>query len=213
MRSKLLIFDWDGTLSDSVTRIALSIQLAAKDHSLPVPTFDAAKDIIGLGLGEAIERLFPTIEPLLAAEFGATFSSHYRLSASGSTDFFPGVISTLQHLRKAGYLMAVATGKSRAGLDRELAESGLEYLFNASRCADEARSKPDPLMIAQLLEQLQVKPDDAVMVGDTEFDMQMAVNAGVPSIAVSYGAHEASRLKLFNPMACIDQFESIITYV
>ena len=109
--------------------------------------------------------------------------------------------------------MAVATGKSRAGLDRELAESRLEYLFNASRCADETRSKPDPLMIAQLLEQLQVKHHDAVMVGDTEFDMQMAVNAGVPSIAVSYGAHEASRLKLYNPMACIDQFESIITYV
>jgi len=213
MRSKLLIFDWDGTLSDSVTRIALSIQLAAKDHSLPVPTFDAAKDIIGLGLGEAITRLFPNVEPVIAAEFGATFSSHYRLHASGSTDFFPGVISTLQYLHKAGYLMAVATGKSRAGLDRELAESGLECLFNASRCADETRSKPDPLMIAQLLEQLQVKPEDAVMVGDTEFDMQMAVNAGVPRIAVSYGAHEASRLKLFNPIACIDQFECIITYV
>ncbi len=213
MRSKLLIFDWDGTLSDSVTRIVLSIQLAAKDHRLSVPTFDAAKDIIGLGLGEAINRLFPNVAPVLAAEFGATFSSHYRRHASGSTDFFPGVISTLQYFHEADYLMAVATGKSRAGLDRELAESGLEYLFNASRCADETRSKPDPLMIDQLLEQLQVKAEDAVMVGDTEFDMQMAVNAGVPRIAVSYGAHEASRLKLFNPIACIDQFENIITYV
>jgi len=213
MRSKLLIFDWDGTLSDSVMRIALSIQSAAKDHSLRVPTFDEAKDIIGLGLGEAINRLFPTVEPALATQFGATFARYYRSHASGSNDFFPGVISTLQHLREAGYLMAVATGKSRAGLDRELADSGLRCFFDASRCADETRSKPDPLMIEELLEQLQIEPEDAVMVGDTEFDMQMAVNASVPRIAVSYGAHEARRLKIFGPIACIDQIESIINYV
>jgi phosphoglycolate phosphatase len=213
MNKKLLIFDWDGTLSDSVARIATCIQLAAEDHSLPIPDFDAAKEIIGLGLQEAIAQLFPQANAEMVAAFSATYSAHYRDQDQQPCAFFPGVLETLYELRAQNYLLAVATGKSRAGLDRVLHATELSDFFHSSRCADETRSKPNPLMLQELLALHKVMPEQAIMVGDTEFDMEMAVNAKMPRIAVSYGAHEARRLHAYSPIACIANFSDIINYL
>lgn len=213
MSKKLLIFDWDGTLSDSVARISTCIQLAAEDHRLPIPGFDAAKEIIGLGLQEAIAQLFPQANAEMVKAFSATYSAHYRDQDQQPCAFFPGVVDTLNELRAQNYLLAVATGKSRAGLDRVLLATELGDLFHSSRCADETRSKPHPLMLQELLTQHGMMPQQAVMVGDTEFDMEMAVNAKVPRIAVSYGAHEAHRLDAYSPITCLDSFSDIINYL
>ena len=210
---KLIIFDWDGTLSDSVSRIARCIQLSASDHLLPAPSFDQAKDIIGLGLREAILQLFPHATDDLLSAFAATYSAHYRQRDSRPCDFFPQVLDTLTLLHQRNYLLAVATGKSRAGLDRVLTATNLTTMFHGSRCADETASKPQPLMLQELLAQFDLSPDQAVMIGDTEFDMEMAVNAAMPRLAVSYGAHSADRLVKYQPLACVDEFSEIINYL
>ena len=208
--TKLIVFDWDGTLSDSVSRIVNCIQLAAADHQMPAPTFDQAKDVIGLGLREAVGQLFPDAEQALIEEFSLSYSAHYRSQDSNPCDFFPNVLDTLEQLRDQGYLLAVATGKSRAGLDRVLGATGLGELFHGSRCADETASKPQPLMLEQLLQEFNLQPGQALMVGDTEFDMEMAANAAMPRLGVSYGAHHADRLQRYQPIACIDHFAEII---
>lgn len=210
---KLIIFDWDGTLSDSVSRIARCIQLSAGDHLLPAPSFDQAKDIIGLGLREAILQLFPHATDDLVSAFAMTYSAHYRQQDNSPCEFFPQVLDTLTLLRQRNYLLAVATGKSRAGLDRVLTATNLTTMFHGSRCADETASKPQPLMLQELLAQFDLSPDQAVMIGDTEFDMEMAVNAAMPRLAVSYGAHSAERLVKYQPLACVDQFSEIINYL
>ena len=210
---KLIIFDWDGTLSDSVSRIARCIQLSASDHQLPAPSFDQAKDIIGLGLREAILQLFPHVTDDLVSAFAMTYSTHYRQQDNNPCEFFPQVLDTLTLLHQRNYLLAVATGKSRAGLDRVLTATNLTTMFHGSRCADETASKPQPLMLQELLVQFDLNPDQAVMVGDTEFDMEMAVNADMPRLAVSYGAHSADRLLKYQPLACMDQFSEIIKYI
>ena len=210
---KLIIFDWDGTLSDSVSRIARCIQLSAKDHQLPAPSFDQAKDIIGLGLREAILQLFPHASDDLVSAFATTYSAHYRQQDSSPCEFFPQVLDTLKLLHQRNYLLAVATGKSRAGLDRVLTATNLTAMFHGSRCADETASKPQPLMLQELLGQFDLSPHQAVMVGDTEFDMEMAVNADMPRLAVSYGAHSADRLLKYQPLACVDQFSEIIKHL
>ena len=212
-KTKLVIFDWDGTLSDSVARISHCIQLAAEDHSLPVPTYDDAKEIIGLGLQEAIQRLFPAANKAMVEQFSQSYSAHYRLQDADPCGFFPGVLDTLGELRAAGYLLSVATGKSRAGLNRVFASTDLSEFFHSSRCADETQSKPHPMMLEQLLTEHQIAADDAVMVGDTEFDMEMAVNAKMPRIAVSYGAHDVDRLSMYRPITCLNYFPDIIKYI
>ena len=211
--TKLLIFDWDGTLSDSVARITRCIQLAAEEHQLPQPSFDQAKEIIGLGLSEAVRHLFPSADAPMVADFSASYSSYYGREDSSPCNFFPGVMSSLQQLRDSGYLLAVATGKSRAGLNRVFEATDLTGFFHGSRCADETRSKPHPLMLEELLAEQGIAPDNAIMVGDTEFDMQMAVNAKMPRIAVSYGAHDGSRLMKYQPIACLDDFSRILEYI
>ena len=210
---RLVIFDWDGTLSDSVSRIARCIQLSANDHQLPMPSFEQAKDIIGLGLREAILQLFPNTGEDLVSAFAATYSAHYRQQDTSPCEFFPQVLDTLTLLHKRNYLLAVATGKSRAGLDRVLRATNLTTMFHSSRCADETASKPQPLMLQELLAQFDLSPHQAVMVGDTEFDMEMAVNADMPRLAVSYGAHSADRLLRYQPLACMDHFSEIINYL
>lgn len=210
---KLIIFDWDGTLSDSVTRITQCIQLAADEHQLPRPSFDQAKEIIGLGLREAVRHLFPSADVAMVERFSASYSAYYRQQDSSPCAFFPGVLTSLQRLRDAGHLLAVATGKSRAGLNRALQATDLIDFFHSSRCADETRSKPHPLMLEELLAETRMAPQNAVMVGDTEFDMQMAVNAGMPRIAVSYGAHDSARLLAYDPIICLNDFSKIAKYI
>lgn len=210
---RLLIFDWDGTLSNSVSRIAHCIQVAAKENGQNVPTFDEAANIIGLGLNEAVSQLFPEADMQLVAKITASYSAYYRVKDAGPSDFFPFVIDTLKQLKASGYKLAVATGKSRAGLDRAFKASSIDDLFHDSRCASETASKPNPLMLAQLLQEFGLQPDQALMIGDTEYDMDMAQRINMPRLGVSYGAHHADRLIQYHPVACIDYFSDIIKYI
>lgn len=206
---KLVIFDWDGTISDSVARIVNSMQSAAVELDMTMPTYLEVKEIIGLGLTEAVFRLFPQASREQVFQLQTSYSRHYRAEDSAPCPFFPGVEETLHQLKADGYQLAVATGKSRAGLDRVLLSLGMDNFFHNSRCADETLSKPHPLMLEELLAEFDLPAEAAVMVGDTEFDMEMAVNAGMPRIAVSYGAHHADRLHAFEPLACVDLFSEI----
>ena len=210
---KLIIFDWDGTLCDSVTTISTCIQYAAKQQGLPVPTFAEASNIIGLGLREAVSYLFPDADDQVVADVVKGYSDYYRQKNAGPTDFFPDVLEVIAELKQQGYLVAVATGKSRAGLNRAFVASDIENLFDDSRCADETASKPDPLMLVELLEQFDLTAEQALMVGDTEFDLDMAQRINMPRLGVTYGAHAKDRLLKYDPIACIDYFKEIKKYI
>ncbi len=206
---RLLIFDWDGTLCDSISRIAHCIHLAAEDAGIEPPSPQASREIVGLGLAEAMRALFPGVEEKQINQLRDNYSHHFMSKDHDPSPFFPGVQETLDKLKAAGYLLAVATGKSRRGLNRVLATLGLQDYFHASRCADETASKPHPRMLEELLSELGLPPEQAVMVGDTEFDMEMAHRARVHRLAVSYGAHDAGRLLKYEPLRCLDQFSEI----
>ncbi|MEH6472698.1 MAG: HAD-IA family hydrolase [Halopseudomonas sp.] len=206
---KLIIFDWDGTLIDSAERIINCMQQASVDVALPVPSAEAVRDIIGLGLPEVFERLFGGLSQDQQEQMRARYSYYYIEQDDTPTDFFPGVREGLARLRQRGYRLAVATGKSRMGLDRVFTETGLGEAFDHSRCADETRSKPHPLMLEQLLSESGFSVDEAVMVGDTEYDLAMAVEAGMTSVGVSYGAHHPSRLLQHSPRLIIDHFSEL----
>lgn len=206
----LLIFDWDGTLSDSTGIITRAMQRAADDLGWPVPEPEAVHNIIGLGLPEALSKLYPGRHDADYSALKARYRSHYLAEDQAApARFFPQVMETLTQLRDQGHQLAVATGKSRQGLDRVFETMALRGFFNASRCADETASKPHPLMLRELLEELDGKPESAAMVGDTEYDMAMARSAGMARIAVSYGAHAIERLHPYEPALCLDQFGDI----
>lgn len=207
---KLLIFDWDGTLSDSLERIVTCLQIAADDVGLPIPTREAGTEVIGLGLREALIQLFPTIADSEIDALKDSYSRHYVTLDLEPPPFYETVRETLDSLKTDGYLLAVATGKSRRGMDRVLGKLGFESYFHGTRCADETRSKPHPLMLEQLLARFGVNPDQACMVGDTTFDMEMAVRAQIPRIGVSYGAHSADRLANYQLRGCVDRFSDIL---
>lgn len=206
---KLLIFDWDGTIIDSTQRIASSIRASARDIGLPVPSWEAAKDIIGLGLPEAIKVLFPTEGDAIIEPLRKRYSHYYLSTDDTPAELFPGVQHTLECLSDKGFRLAVATGKSRAGLEHVFAETGIGSLFETSRCADETRSKPDPCMLQELLAETGVSCQQAVMIGDTEYDLEMGRRAGMDTVAVSYGAHHIDRLKVLNPVKEIHHFTEL----
>lgn len=201
---ELVIFDWDGTLMDSAGKIVKSMQLAADSLGFEVLSDAAIKDIIGLGLPEAIHRLYPDHDADRREKIRAQYAHFFVNDRSIDSQPFENVEALLEELTQQGRVLAVATGKSRIGLNRVLGETGFTHFFNASRCADETLSKPDPLMVNQLLEELKLGADTAVMVGDTEYDLEMAVLAGVDSIGVTYGSHSRDRLERHNPLVCAD---------
>lgn len=205
----LLVFDWDGTLVDSVAYIAQSMRTAAAEQDLPIPTVDAVREIVGLGLTEAVQRLFPQLGEAANKALSVHYSTVFKRDQDQPCRLFDGVRRSLEELRDAGFQLAVATGKSRKGLRRAMQELQMGDLFVSSRCADETRSKPDPLMLLELLEELAVAPARVLMVGDTLYDLNMATNAGVKSIAVDYGAHPRARLLAAAPFACISRFSDI----
>jgi phosphoglycolate phosphatase len=207
--SELLIFDWDGTLCDSLSRIAHCLQLSAADVGLPEPSLAAAKNIVGLGLDEVMNELFPTSDRATKERLRRCYSQHFLREDNTPSAFFPGVREQLETLREQGFTLAVATGKSRKGLDRVLDALGMRDFFHSTRCADETASKPHPAMLFSLLHEFKLAPETALMVGDTSYDMAMARTAGVPRLAVSYGAHSRERLLGYQPIACIDEFEGI----
>lgn len=190
----LIVFDWDGTLMDSTATIVLSIQQACRDLDLPVPTREQASHVIGLGLADALAHAVPSLPRERVPDLVARYRHHY-LSRDHDLVLFDGVRELLVGLKERGYLLAVATGKSRLGLDRALRVSGLGPLFDATRCADESFSKPHPAMLASLIDELLTSASATLMVGDTTHDLQMAVNAGTHGLGVSYGAHPIDQLE------------------
>lgn len=209
----LFIFDWDGTLVDSKAMITRSMQLAAGNMGWE-PLEDALiHNIIGLGLPEAILHLYPQVSDQERARLRDFYAGNFvRLYEEKSSDFFPVVPETLEALRSQGHLLTIATGKSRKGLDRILGDLGMSDYFDATRCADETASKPHPLMLEQLLKYFGVQAQNAVMIGDTEYDMEMARSIFMPRIAVSYGAHHIDRLHQYEPELCLDQFDQILDW-
>lgn len=214
MKYPLVIFDWDGTLIDSEARIISSMQAAAVDAQWPEPLTDAAvRNIIGLGLPEAIQTLCPGIDDQQLQQIRTGYSRHFLETSDLEMPLFEGVREGLEKLRQAGFVLTVATGKSRRGLNQVFEETGLDELFVNSRCADETRSKPDPLMLHELLDETGYSVHQAVMVGDTEFDLGMAKNAGMDSVAVNYGAHHPDRLQAYNPVLAIDSFVELVDWL
>lgn len=206
---QLIIFDWDGTLMDSACHIVNCLQGAIKILGLEPRQESALKNIIGLGMHEAIFALYPDQQQSVA--FANKFTAAYRESFfadDAPQALFPGTLKTLTALQPH-YQLAVATGKSRHGLDLVLQETGLETFFDTSRCADETRSKPHPQMLTEILDSLKVDADKAIMVGDTEYDLEMANLAGVHPVGVSYGVHELSRLHKHKPVHMLDKIEDL----
>lgn len=207
-RFELLVFDWDGTLMDSAAAITASLQAACRDLGLPVPDDEQARYVIGLGLNDAMSHILPGVEATIYPRVVERYRVHF-LERDATTGLFPGVADTIAALHEARFLLAVATGKSRRGLDRALATTGLKRYFHATRCADEGHAKPHPGMLQALMEQLGVKHDRTLMIGDTTHDMEMARAAGVPSLGAAYGAHDRRALLDFEPLACMDDFEGV----
>ena len=202
-RFELLVFDWDGTLMDSAAAIIASIQLSCRDLGLPVPERERAAHVIGLGLKDALTYVAPQLPSSEYGKLAERYRHHY-LARDADIELFPGVREMLAALKEKGHVLAVATGKSRAGLERVFEATQLKQYFDSSRCADETHSKPHPAMLQELMQELLVAPEATLMIGDTGHDLQMAVSAGVAALAVSYGAHTKDSLTAFNPLACID---------
>jgi phosphoglycolate phosphatase len=206
----LFIFDWDGTLIDSTGHIISAMQAAAKEQHLPVLSAAEVQNIIGLGLPEAILALYPEVDDSARHELKLGYARHYLALNEEPPALFPGVASTLDHLKATGHLLAVATGKNRRGLQRVLDQLGMLKFFHATRCADETQSKPHPQMLQELLVELAMPLNDAVMIGDTEYDMAMAQEVGMARIGVDYGAHAPERLQRYVPEMILSDFGQLL---
>ncbi len=212
-RPRLVVFDWDGTLVDSAERIVAACQAAVRECGLPPPPAASVRELIGLGLEQTFAVLLPDVTVHDRTRAVARYRELWALGAAQPTPTFEGVHETLSVLAADGILLGVATGKSRRGLDRELRLHGLDGLFAATRCADEAPSKPHPAMLQSLLEELQVAPAQALMVGDTEYDMAMAQAASVAAVAVRCGVHDETRLARFAPRGVIDRVRDLPSWM
>lgn len=200
MSFDVVIFDWDGTLVDSVDHIADSLQLAARDLGFPERERQALRHIVGLGMREALEHLYPGISHEDMTRLREAYAHHFFQRETTERDLFPGVSELLASLH-GGTALAVATGKSRPGLDRALDSSGLGRYFQLTRCANETASKPDPMMLRQIIDVTGVPAERMVMVGDTIYDMEMARRIGMPAIGVTWGVHSAEQLAEHGPAA------------
>ena len=194
----LIAFDWDGTLFDSTKIIVRCIQAAVRDVGGTVPTDKEAGYVIGLGLMQALAHAAPDVPPEKYPQLGERYRHHYAAHFN-DLSLFEGVLPLLDALKERGHLLAVATGKSRRGLDDVLRTVELKGMFDGSRTADETAGKPDPLMLRELMAEFDVAPERVLMVGDTTHDLQMAVSAGCASVGVSYGAHEPDAFAVLAP--------------
>ena len=210
-KTELVIFDWDGTLIDSQANIVQCLQWMIQDLDLPQRSATELSNIIGLGLTEALNTLFPEFSQNDYQQMVDRYRYHFF--ASDPSFPFPGVETVLAELSGNGYLLAVATGKGRRGLEKALDHTGFRSRFHTTRCADETRSKPHPLMLEEILDELGVEPQGAVMIGDTEYDLQMANNAGIPALGVSYGVHERERLLQCEPVAVLDEIHALLDWL
>lgn len=194
----LIAFDWDGTLFDSTAIIVRCIQEAVVDVGGARPTREAASYVIGMALGSALAHAAPDVPPQKYPELGARYRHHYTRHQD-DLSLFEGVLPLLQDLRARHHWLAVATGKSRRGLDEALHAVELHGVFDGSRTADETAGKPHPRMLHELMREFGVDPERTLMIGDTTHDLQMALNAGCASVGVSYGAHEPAGFEALRP--------------
>jgi len=188
---------------DSTANIAESLQAACRDLMLPEPTRERAHHVIGLGLYDAMAHVLPGVDPAIYPRVVERYGSHFR-EREPDSPLFPGAEDALRALVDHGFLLAVATGKSRRGLDRVLEKTGLKGIFHATRCGEESGSKPHPGMLRELMDLFGVAAAATLMVGDTTHDLQMAINAQVAGVAVTYGAHPREQLLELNPLECFD---------
>jgi phosphoglycolate phosphatase len=205
---ELLIFDWDGTLMDSAGVIVDSIQKACVDMGISAPDDHACRQIIGLGLTQALQTLLPDLAEHEYPRLVEHYRHHY-LGRDADIPLFEGVQDGIRDLHGAGFTLAVATGKSWKGLDRALDHSGLRAYFSATRCADQTHSKPHPAMVEEILDELLVDKKSVLVIGDTSHDMLMAANAGVDRVGVTYGAHQPEDLHAHAPVAVLDSFQDV----
>ncbi len=201
-RFDLIVFDWDGTLFDSTGLIVQCIQKACADLGLPVPDDQRAAYVIGLGLHDALQHVVPGLPQERYPELGRRYRHHYMASQHALV-LFDGTLAMLQALKARNHFVAVATGKSRAGLDESLTHASLHGLFDATRTADETASKPHPRMLNELMAVFGVPPSRTLMIGDTTHDLMLASNAGTASLGVSYGAHEPESFAAHGPLAVL----------
>lgn len=202
-RFDLIAFDWDGTLCDSTAIIVRCIQQAVCDVGGARPSDEAASYVIGMGLMQALAHAAPDVPPARYPELGHRYRYHY-LQHQDDLSLFHGTLPLLQMLRERGHLLTVATGKSRRGLNEALHSAQLRGVFDGSRTADETAGKPHPLMLQELMAELDVPPERVLMIGDTTHDLLMARNAGCASVGVSYGAHNAATFAQCAPLFTAD---------
>lgn len=205
----LLVFDWDGTLSDSLGAIVAAMQAGIADLGLEPRTPDAIRPLVGLGLDEVARRLFPDLSAAGVAALGEAYRTHWNAIPPDSIALFPGVAELLPELGARGYAVAIATGKSRRGLDRALGHSGLAGHVHASRCADETFSKPHPRMLQELIELFAAEAERTLMIGDSEHDLQMARNAGTGAAVMHCDRDSAGRLLEFKPLVCLPGYAEL----
>jgi phosphoglycolate phosphatase len=211
-RYDLIVFDWDGTLMDSTAAIAGSIQAACRGLGFTVPDDQTARHVIGLGLDQALRYAVPDAPEAQRPDLVALYRHHFIVQ-SEAISLYDGARETIDELHSAGYLLAVATGMSRAGLERALNNSGLKKYFHATRTADVTCSKPNPAMLLELMEELAVDASRTLMVGDTTHDLLMAQNADVGAVAVMHGAHMPEQLRALRPLALVEDFAELRTWL
>ncbi len=207
MRYRLIVFDWDGTVIDSPAAIVECMQAASRELGLAIPEASRASHVIGLGLHDAMRIVAPDLPGERYPEFVASYRRHF-VAREDTMRPFPGMPALLDSLSRQRPL-AIATGKSRRGLERSLDSAGVRRLFVASRCADETTPKPHPAMLLELMAELAAAPESVLMIGDTSHDMEMARAAGVDGLAVTYGAHEEHHLRACGPRGCVDSVEAL----
>jgi len=209
-RFDLIIFDWDGTLVDSVDWIVQCLSVAAGKQGREIPSKQAIKNIIGLSIHKALDELFPGIDQNTREQLITCYSQEFFSKQISEQDLFVGVDDMLHKLKQQGYQLAVATGKSRAGLDKAMQGTGLQAFFHITRCADETASKPQTLMLEEIISELAVSRDRVLFVGDSTHDMKMANNANVSAIAVTCGANSLDQLNEFKPLLNLQQTTELL---
>ena len=213
MKYKAIVFDWDGTLMDSISKIVETMQSSATQLGLPIPNYDQAKDVIGISLLPALKQLFNIHDEKTAMELFHTYKERFKDHAQISSPLFSGAIVLLEKLKQRGYILAVATGKGRQGLEHNWHHSNTKHFFSVSRTADDAQSKPSPDMLWQILSELNLSADQVLMVGDTTYDMEMAQAINMDRIGVSFGVHSVDALQKHTPLAVIDTLDELLLHV
>ena len=208
-QAKLIVFDWDGTLMDSAAHIVACLQMALADLELPQKSDDEIKNIIGLGLREALGVLCPQANDHELTALTGRYRQHFFDQQHEPCELFPGARELIEELHGQDYFLAVATGKGRNGLDKVLNETGMGPFFPVTRCADESHSKPHPQMLLDIIDWYGVEAHETIMIGDTEYDLEMANNAAAHSVAVTYGVHEKQRLLDCKPLTCLDNINDL----